>query len=44
MYKIEYESEENVQAFEEMQETLAQVGVDIILTNILLYTLPYLSF
>ena len=32
MYKIEYESEENVQAFEEMQETLAQVGVDIILT------------
>lgn len=33
MYKIEYEPEENVQAFEEMKETLAQVGVDIILTN-----------
>ena len=33
MYKIEYEPEENVQAFEEMQETLAQVGVDIFLTN-----------
>ena len=33
MYKVEYEPEENVQAFEEMQETLAKVGVDIFLTN-----------
>ena len=33
MYKVEYETEENEQSFQEMQETLAKVGVDIFLTN-----------
>ena len=29
IYKIEYESEKNKEAFDEMRETLAQVGVEI---------------